>query len=179
MSNESTTQAEPTKEVISESDQTGGPSTAVEISTPTSSPLLSASDILQPLSQMTGIPSSGDVAALAREMKEEQYASGKNPAGTDQGGPQNPASDTNSQLCAAGDHAGVGTAEKAEQNASSVAVSSPSSSTESTARTSTQTNDSDIENQQSIQKQSETVQLVREVDSDGERTFVRRIVEYR
>ncbi|KAL1885484.1 hypothetical protein Plec18167_000978 [Paecilomyces lecythidis] len=180
MSNESTTRAESTRKVISENDQTGGRTTAVDISTPESEPLPSACDILRPLSQMTGVPSSGYVAARAREMREGQYVGEKDSTvehGTEDGS-RNSASDSNSQPCAAGDQAGDDGVKKSEQNASSITVSSPSSSTESIGRTSTQTNDSDTENQESIQKRTETVQLVREVDSDGERTFVRRIVEY-
>ncbi|KAJ9371009.1 hypothetical protein DTO282F9_3846 [Paecilomyces variotii] len=182
MSNESRTRPESTRKITSEDSQTGGCTATAEISTPASVPLPSASDILQPLSQMyqeSNIPSSGEVAALSRGVNEEHRACAKEPAnglGTD-GGSRSSKSGPEPLLYTTE----VDGAKTSEQNASSATVSSVSPLAESSAEqtSSAQTHDADTEHRQSIQKRSETVQVMREVDSDGERTFIRRIVEYR
>ncbi|KAJ9226051.1 hypothetical protein C8Q69DRAFT_266220 [Paecilomyces variotii] len=185
MSNESRTRPESTRKIISEDSQTGGCTATAEISTPASVPLPSASDILQPLSQMyqeSNIPSSGEVAALSRGAREEHRACAKEPAnglGTD-GGSRSSKSGPEPLLYTTDEHAEVDGAKTSEQNASSVTVSSVSPLAESAEQTpSAQTHDADTEHRPSIQKRSEMVQVMREVDSDGERTFIRRIVEYR
>ncbi|KAJ9389533.1 hypothetical protein DTO063F5_2026 [Paecilomyces variotii] len=185
MSNESRTRPESTRKIISEDSQTGGCTATAEISTPASVPLPSASDILQPLSQMyqeSNIPSSGEVAALSRGVREEHRVCAKEPAnglGTD-GGSRSSKSGPEPLLYTTDEHAEVDGAKTSEQNASSVTVSSVSPLAESAEQTpSAQTHDAYTEHRQSIQKRSEMVQVMREVDSDGERTFIRRIVEYR
>ncbi|KAJ9294336.1 hypothetical protein DTO271G3_6911 [Paecilomyces variotii] len=187
MSNESRTRPESTRKTTGEDNQTGGCAATAEISTPASVPLPSASDIVQPLSQMyqgANIPSSGKVAALSRRgVREEHCASAKEPADeletegsrsrSSKSGPEPPMRTTD-------EHAEVDGAKTLEQNASSVTVSSDSPLAESAEQiSSARTDDPDTEHRQSIQKRSETVQVMREVDSDGERTFIRRIVEYR
>ncbi|KAJ9240609.1 hypothetical protein DTO207G8_118 [Paecilomyces variotii] len=186
MSNESRNRPESTRKIISEDSQTGGCTATAEISTPASVPLPSASDILQPLSQMyqeSNIPSSGEVAALSRGVREERRACAKEPAnglGMD-GGSRSSKSGPEPLLYTTDEHAEVDGAKTSEQNASSATVSSVSPLAESSAEqtSSAQTHDADTEHRPSIQKRSEMVQVMREVDSDGERTFIRRIVEYR
>ncbi|KAJ9322403.1 hypothetical protein DTO027B5_115 [Paecilomyces variotii] len=186
MSNESRTRPESTRKITSENSQTGGCTATAEISTPASVPLPSASDILQPLSQMyqeSNIPSSGEVAALSRGVREEHRACAKEPAnglGTEGSRSRSSKSGPEPLLCTTDEHAEVDGAKTSERNASSVTVSSVSPLAEPTEQTpSAQTHDADTEHRQSIQKRSEMVQVMREVDSDGERTFIRRIVEYR
>lgn len=191
MSNKSTTRGESALTVASHDSTTGGDATTIHISTPASAPLPSAFDILHPQSQIyqgSAVPSSGQIAALAREQIREDTGAGESSKLFEPHHPRpshilnrssNPQSDSISDMSATGSSERVPAngAENLDQCASVILISSDSPSADSVL--STQTNGSETQFQQSVQKRRETVHLMHEIDSEGERAFVRRIVEYR